>query len=669
MPPPRVILGLSGHFHDSAAALLIDGRCIAAAAEERFTRRKHEASFPKLAAQSCLQTAGLTIDNVDIVAWHEKPLRVFERVVETHAAATPFATRNFADSMATWCSVKGQVRRLIRQQLQYKGPIAFSHHHLSHAASAIHQCGWDSATVVTIDGVGQWSTTTIGQYDNHELTIVDTIEFPHSIGLLYSAATAYLGFKVNDGEYKTMGLAAYGRPRYAHDIRQHLVQQYDDGSYALNMPEFAFIRGRQMHASSWNHWLPAAARQPNQPILPVHHDIAASFQMVVEDLIGGVVREAVGRCGCHLVAMAGGVALNCVAITKLLQLPKIEAVHVQPAAGDAGGALGAALVADANLRRQRSIAIGPQPNRDRQRPAGPSFTAEQICDAIEQAELTADRIDHRTTLHREIANHLADGKVVARFNGPMEFGPRALGHRSLLADPRNIANREHLNRAVKNREPFRPFAPAVLSDHTHRYFTDATGDASPTMTRIAMANEVARAEIPAAVHVDGTCRLQTLDPVRNEDLYGIVDQFRSITGVPAVINTSFNVAGAPIVCTPQDAIACFRDSPIDVLAIGPFLLRRRDQRPGFDSPQPPSASIHDEPLPTTFRLTLAARRSIDAILWRVVYYGLFSPVALCRRAFGKPKILLADRISSTEWTTTWTGKSMKLSDVDLDKAY
>jgi carbamoyltransferase len=596
------ILGISAFYHDSAAALIDDGRIIAAAQEERFTRRKHDPSFPHRAIASCLAQAGITADQLDYVVFYDKPFLKFERLLETYIALAPRGFRSFKMSIPLWLREKLFQKNLLRGELRKfsetfdAGRLLFCEHHLSHAASAFYPSPYQRAAVLTMDGVGEWTTTSAAIGDGHHLEIIREIHFPHSLGLLYSAATYYTGFKVNSGEYKVMGLAPYGEPKYAQLILDHLIDLKPDGSFRLDMSYFDYCTGFTMTNDRFAKLFGEPVRGPDQLLTGFHMDVAASIQAVLDEAVLRLTRSLARQTGAKHLCLAGGVALNCVANGKVLRDGHFDDIWIQPAAGDAGGALGAALAAyhgfadrprDASAMDGMSGAfLGPEFSQgeveQRLSAAGAKFTTQGEADMIE------------TTAQALVAQ-----QAVGWFQGRMEFGPRSLGARSILGDPRSPAMQKNLNLKVKYRESFRPFAPAVLREDVADWFE--LDGASPYMLLVADVREprrrrmsadeealfgidklnVARSEIPAVTHVDYSARIQTVHRETNPLFHQLLGRFKALTGCPVLVNTSFNVRGEPIVCTPEDAFRCFMGSELDLLVVGNCVLRKSEQNPAL----------------------------------------------------------------------------------------
>lgn len=599
------VLGISAFYHDSAAAVVEDGRIVAAMQEERFSRKKHDASFPRRAIGACLKLAERSLAEFDIVAFYEKPFLKFERLIETYAAMAPRGFRSFQKAMPMWLKEKLFQKRLIKEELcrfdanfDVERRLIFMEHHLSHAASAFYPSPYAKAVILTMDGVGEWTTTSLAIGNDDQIRVLKEIHFPHSLGLLYSAMTYYLGFKVNSGEYKVMGLAPYGEPRYRDRIFQHLVDVKEDGSFRLNMDYFDYCTGLTMVNRRFEKLFGNPPRRADAPIEQRHMDLAASIQAVTEEIVLRLcrsVRDEIGDVR-HL-CLAGGVALNCVANGKLLRENLFDGIWVQPAAGDAGGALGAALGAYHFYARQpRKFANAIDGMNGSY--LGPAYSTEEIVARLNAAGavfclLSEDELIKRT------AENLAEGKAVGWFQGRMEFGPRALGNRSILADPRSPIMQKVLNVKIKFRESFRPFAPAVLRDKLEDWFELETDSPYMLLTaRVrrercrAMSAEderkfgidklnVVRSEIPAVTHVDYSARIQTVHKETNPLFYNLIHAFAERTGCPVLVNTSFNIRGEPIVCTPEDAFRCFMGTDLDVLAIGNAFLVKELQNPAL----------------------------------------------------------------------------------------
>ena len=598
------VLGLSAFYHDSAAALIEDGRIVAAAQEERFTRKKHDAGFPANAIGFCLDRAGVGLDGIHGVAFYDKPFLKFERLLETYVACAPRGFTQFRMALPVWLREKLFQKNLLRREFKafardhdWSGPLLFAEHHQSHAASAFFPSPFQEAAVLTMDGVGEWATTSVAVGRGNRLDMIKEIHFPHSLGLLYSAFTYYTGFKVNSGEYKVMGLAPYGEPKYARVILDRLIDVKDDGSFRLDQSYFNYCTGLTMTNERFHALFGGPPRAPEEPLDQRHMDLAASVQAVTEEVVLRLTRSLAAETGMKNLCLAGGVALNCVANGKVLRDGRFDNIWIQPAAGDAGGALGAALCAYHLYKEQpRQVDSG-----------GDSMRGGYLGPAFEQADiekrLTASGARYAVlddgALTDAAARALAGGEAVGWFQGAMEFGPRALGARSILGDARSAKMQRMLNLKVKYRESFRPFAPSVLREDVSDWF-DLDGD-SPYMLLVAdvaakrrreMSEaekglfgieklNVPRSEIPAATHVDYSARIQTVHQETNPRYHALISRFKALTGCPVVVNTSFNVRGEPIVCTPEDAFHCFMGTDIDCLAVGDCFLKKEDQDPAL----------------------------------------------------------------------------------------
>jgi len=579
MSGSTAILGISAYYHDSAACLVVDGEIVAAAQEERFTRKRHDASFPAHAIDFCLRHAGLTTRDLDYVVFYEKPLRKFERLLETYLAFAPAGFRSFAMAMPVWLKDKVRLSAVIRSALgkDLRAPLAFVDHHESHAASAFFPSPFDEAAIVTIDGVGEWTTTAIGTGRGNRIALTRQLQFPHSLGLLYSAFTYYCGFKVNSGEYKLMGLAPYGKPVYKDLILKHLIDVREDGSFSLDMTYFNYAQGLTMTSRAFEELFGGPPRAPESEITQRHMDLAASVQAVTEDVMLALGREVFRETGMKKLVLAGGVALNCVANGRLLREGPFDDIWIQPAAGDAGGALGAALFAwHQLLEKPRAATI-----TDRQHGSflGPRYDVTEIRSVLDAARAVYQQAADEHALADRVADLLIGGKVVGWFQGRMEFGPRALGARSILADPRSPEMQSALNAKIKFRESFRPFAPCVLASDASRWFELSPHHESPYMLIVAPVKPEHRTDVPAVTHVDGSVRLQTIDEHRNPRLSRLFSKFLERTGCPMLVNTSFNVRGEPIVCTPADAYRCFLMTDIDALVLDDIVVLKDGVRP------------------------------------------------------------------------------------------
>jgi len=598
------VLGISAFYHDSAAALIADGRIVAAAQEERFTRKKFDANYPRHAVEYCLKAGGVTLADIDYVAFYDKPFLKFERLLETYLTFSPRGFSSFRMALPLWLREKLFLKSLLASELKTLEPnfdwdkrLAFSEHHLSHAASAFYPSPFQRAAVLTMDGVGEWATTSAGVGNGHELKIQKEINFPHSLGLLYAAFTYYTGFKVNSGEYKVMGLAPYGTQKYAQLIYDNLIDLKSDGSFRLNLDYFNYCTGLTMTNERFDALFDGPPRMPAAPLEQRHMDLAASIQAVIEEAVLRLTRSLAEETGEANLCLAGGVALNCVANAKVLRDGKFDNIWVQPAAGDSGGALGAALTIY-HLYADRPRTVANTPDGMVGSYLGPEFDDGETQTRLKAAGARYATLPRDQLLDRA-AQALADGKAVGWFQGRMEFGPRALGNRSILADPRDPHMQKKLNLKVKYRESFRPFAPSVLREHVSDWF-DIDVD-SPYMLMVAPVRErhrremtraeqqlfgidklnVPRSSIPAVTHVDYSARVQTVHRETNPLYRDLISRFHGLTGCPVLVNTSFNVRSEPIVCTPEDAFRCFMGSEIDVLAAGDCYLVKDEQDPAL----------------------------------------------------------------------------------------
>lgn len=581
-----IVLGLSAFYHDSAAALIKDGDIIAAVQEERFTRIKHDSAFPAKAIEFCLNKAGVSLNDVDSIVFFEKPFVKFERLVETYLAIAPKGFRSFKEAMPLWLHEKFFQKRLLVEKLangagkQAKDAIRqkllFSDHHLSHAASAFYPSPFDEAVILTLDGIGEWASSTIGVGRGNTVKIEREITFPHSLGLLYSAFTAYLGFKVNSGEYKVMGLAPYGQPRFAKTILKHMLDVKEDGSFRLDQSYFDYMGGFSMFSQKFCDLFDHPPRKAEDKLEQFHMDMAASIQSVTEEIVSKIIRAlARDYHGIDNLCLAGGVALNCVANGRLLREGHFKNIWVQPAAGDSGGALGAALAAYyLHHKKDRDVFFGGDNMKGGL--LGPAFSDTEIA-----ARLTplGARFEKSNDILGDTAAALFAQKAVGWFQGSMEYGPRALGARSILADARSPGMQKDLNLKIKFRESFRPFAPSVLEEKARDWFDLPT--ASPYMMFTAPVEEARRGSIPAVTHVDFSARIQTVSPKTNPLYHALLKKFEGLSGCPLILNTSFNVRGEPIVCTPEDAFRCFMGCDLDMLVIGNYVLHKDRQDPAL----------------------------------------------------------------------------------------
>ncbi|MEB3886120.1 carbamoyltransferase [Lyngbya sp. CCY1209] len=629
------ILGISAYYHDSAAALVRDGDIVAAAQEERFSRKKHDARFPEQAVRYCLKEAGITLQDIDRIVFYDKPLIKFERLLETYISYAPRGFRSFIAAMPIWLKEKLYLKTLLKRELAallgvkkaVLPPLMFTEHHQSHAASAFFPSPFEKAAVMCLDGVGEWATTSVWSGEGNSLTPLWEIDFPHSLGLLYSAFTYYTGFKVNSGEYKLMGLAPYGEPRYVDRILTHLIDLKDDGTFRLNMEYFNYATGLTMTNKKFDRLFDGPPRKPETQISQREMDIAASIQVVTEEVVLRLARTVQKELGVDYLCLAGGVALNCVANGRLLREGPFKDIWVQPAAGDAGGALGAALAVwyqyceqprtvkreivkaaetelEAAVGAETAVATLTPRVRPTAAPAdmmkgaylGPNFSNAEIRDYLDCIDARYIYLEDVELMPR-LADILAEGNVVGWFQGRMEFGPRALGGRSIIGDPRNTKMQSVMNLKIKYRESFRPFAPSVLAERVSDYFEHDRP--SPYMLMVAPVKEsrripmtaeqqqlfgieklnIPRSEIPAITHVDYSARIQTVHKETNPRYHSLISHFDKRTGCGAIVNTSFNVRGEPIVCTPEDAYRCFMRTEMDYLVLENYLLAKTEQTP------------------------------------------------------------------------------------------
>ena len=595
------ILGISGYYHDSAACLLKDGEIVGAAQEERFTRKKHDAQFPAEAARWCLEDAGITLTDVDHVVFYDKPLVKFERLLETYIASAPKGFSSFLSAMPVWLKEKLYLKSVLKNELAALGECAkkelpellFAGHHQSHAASAFLPSPFQRAAVLCMDGVGEWATTTTWMGEGNRVTPLWQIDFPHSLGLLYSAFTYFTGFKVNSGEYKLMGLAPYGEPKYVDLIRSHLIDIKDDGTFRLSMDYFDYAAGLRMTNDRFADLFGRPARAPESPLTQQEMDIAASIQVVTEDVVLRVARSLHEETGSENLCLAGGVALNCVANGRLQREGPFKKIWIQPAAGDAGGALGCALAAWHELM-DKPREINGAADKMRGSYLGPRYEKAEVRSTLKNFNAHFEELDAKA-LYARIAALIADEKVVGWFQGPMEFGPRALGGRSIIGDPRSPKMQSVMNLKIKYRESFRPFAPAVLAEHVSTIFDQ--NSESPYMLIVAQVKKEhhvcpssgedaafgieklkqVRSNIPAVTHVDHSARIQTVHKETNPKFHALLTEFHRQTGCPVLVNTSFNVRGEPIVRSPEDAYRCFMRTEMDYLVVENCLLSKNDQ--------------------------------------------------------------------------------------------
>lgn len=589
------ILGISAFYHDSAACLVKDGEILSAAQEERFTRKKHDHNFPQKAIEFCLKDSGIIADQLDLVAFYDKPFLKFERLLETYLAYAPVGIKSFIKAMPLWIKEKLWMKEMIKDKLGYTGKVIFPEHHESHAASAFYPSPYNKAAILTMDGVGEWTTTSFGIGNGNDIQLIADIKFPHSLGLLYSAITYYTGFKVNSGEYKVMGLAPYGEPKYKQLIYDHLIDVKDDGSFRMNMEYFNYCQGLTMTNEKFNRLLGGPPRKPETNLTQKEMDIARSLQEVTEEIVLKLGNHVYKETGLKNLCLAGGVALNCVANGRLLREGHFENIWIQPAAGDAGGALGAALIGWYKYHNKPRTS---DEKTDSQKGSylGSKFSEDEIHTFIQSNNLTAKKYDEEELIN-QVADLIVNENVIGWFDGKMEFGPRALGSRTIIGDARSPKMQATMNIKIKFREGFRPFAPSVLYEKVSDYFE--IEKASPYMLltadvkkerRIPMTNDeqkkwgidklnVVRSDIPAITHVDYSARLQTVHKETNPRYHKLISKFEEKTGCAVIINTSFNVRGEPIVCTPKDAYKCFMRTYMDYLVLGNYILNKTDQKP------------------------------------------------------------------------------------------
>ncbi len=565
MSKPTYILGLSCYYHDAGVVLLKDGNIVFAAQEERYTRKKQDDRLPVSATAKALGFAGITIDDIDAVGFYEKPmLKFFDRILSTYFKTWPLGLRQYQMAMQEWMHTKLWIPQQIEKELGYKGKIFYVQHHESHAASSFYCSGFEDATTVTVDGVGEWATTTIGYGKGKKLDLKKEIHFPHSLGLLYSAITYYIGFKVNSAEYKVMGLAPYGEPKYVDQFRE-LITIKDDGSFNLNMKYFTYEHGLKMTGKKIETLFGQPTRKPESDLTQFHKDIAASVQKITEEAMLKICKHAKEICPSDNLCLAGGVALNCVANGEILRSGLFKDIFIQPAAGDAGGALGVALsIWHKKFDGQRSPRINDVF-------WGTEYSDDAIRSLLDAEGLPYESLDESTLIDR-VSSLLEGENVIGWFQDRMEFGPRALGNRSIIADARNKANWKKVNLKIKFREDFRPFAPTVLEENTSEYF--ALDCESPYMLLVADVHPEKREVIPAVTHVDGSARIQTINEAQNPKYYNLIKAFREKTGCAVIINTSFNVRGEPIVESPEDALNCFLNTHMDYLVMGNILIEK-----------------------------------------------------------------------------------------------
>jgi len=587
------ILGISAFYHDSAACLVQNGEIIAAAQEERFTRKKHDASFPQNAIAFCLQKGNIKVSDLDYVGFYDKPLIKFERILETYLGIAPKGIKQYLEAMPIWLKDKLWTRKNIRKKLGYNGVVLFAQHHESHAASAFFPSPFQEAAVLTMDGVGEWATSSIATGKDNKINLLQELHFPHSLGLLYSAFTYYLGFKVNSGEYKVMGLAPYGKPIYSDLIREHLIDLKEDGSFQMNMDYFDYLGGMAMTNVKFSSIFEHPRRKPESQLTQKEMDIAASLQEVTEEIMLSMARYIRKLTNKENLCLAGGVALNCVGNGKILKEKIFNNIWIQPAAGDAGGALGVALCIWYQVLDEKRLTNGEDAMKGAY--LGPHYKENEIKIFLDSKKIPYRQLNE-TLLTKMVSSDLQKGKVVGWFQGPMEFGPRALGARSIIGDPRNPKMQSTMNLKIKFRESFRPFAPSVLAEKVNEWFEMNTE--SPYMLMVAEVRKdkrlsitkeqsklfgidllnTPRSKIPAITHVDYSARIQTVHKNTNKRYYDLIKEFEKETQCAVLINTSFNVRGEPIVCTPEQAYRCFMRTEMDTLVLENFIINKKDQK-------------------------------------------------------------------------------------------
>jgi len=588
---PVYILGISSFYHDAAAALIKDGEIVAAAQEERFTRKKHDADFPENAIQFCLKQANITIQDVSHIAFYEKPFVKFERILETYLAYAPFGFRSFIKAVPIWLNEKLWLSDVIRRKLEFKGKLLFPEHHESHAAAAFFPSPYERAAFLTVDGVGEWTTASFGVGNGNQVQIHSEIKFPHSLGLLYSAFTYYTGFRVNSAEYKVMGLAPYGEPKYADLILKELIDLKEDGSFKLNMSYFNYCAGLTMTNRKFHNLFGGPPRKPETPVTQRDMDLARSVQCVTEEVMLRIAKHVHRTTGEENLCLSGGVALNCVANGRILREGPFKSIWIQPASGDAGSALGAALIGWYHVLNQQR----KERSADVQKGSliGPAYSDSEIVSYLNDEKAVYELLSEEQMIEKT-ADLIAQGKVIGWFQGRMEFGPRALGNRSIIGDARSPEMQSRMNLKIKFRESFRPFAPVVLKEEASEWFE--INQESPYMLLVAPVQKkhcreqsgelqglerlkALRSSIPAVTHVDYSARVQTVDSERNPIFYKLLNRFHQKTGCPVMVNTSFNVRGEPIVCMPADAYRCFMRTEMDCLVMGNVVLEKDKQDP------------------------------------------------------------------------------------------
>jgi carbamoyltransferase len=564
------ILGISCFYHDAAAAIIKDGRLIAAAQEERFTREKHDPSFPKNAIKFCLDAAKIKVRSLDYVGFYEKPFLKFDRLLQTYLDTSPKGLFSFLEAMPIWLKEKLWIKNIIKNELNWSGDIIFATHHLAHAASSFLASPFEKAAILTMDGVGEWETTTLGWGEKNDIVLAKAIHFPHSLGLLYSAFTYYCGFKVNSGEYKLMGLAPNGKPKYVKKIYDNIVNVKKDGSFALNMDYFTYEYGLRMIGKKFENLFGAPPLSPEKlPHPEFYCDMAASIQRVTEEIILRMVKYLYNETKQENLCLAGGVALNCVANGRIIRETPFKKLYIQPAAGDAGGAIGTVFyIYNTLLGNKRKFVMDHAY-------WGPSFSNEEIKKFLDKNKIAYKEIKDDTKLFKTVASLINEQKIIGWFNGKMEWGPRALGARSILADPRSPKMKDILNLKIKHREPFRPFAPTVMEEKINDWFE--LDQPTPFMLLVAPVKK-RKQKIPAVTHVDNSARIQSVSKKQNPCYWRLINEFYKLTGCPVVVNTSFNIRGEPIVCTPQDAYNCFMGTEMDYLVLENFLVNKKQMK-------------------------------------------------------------------------------------------
>jgi len=563
------ILGISCYYHDSSAVLVRDGKVVAAIAEERLSRKKHDNGFPELAIKFCLDWANIQAKDIDTVAFYEKPLVKFERVLAQHIDAFPQGLTAFRENIGTWFSRKLKIKETLKKQFGYTGEVLYIPHHLSHAASAYYLSGFDKAAIVTVDGVGEWATTTVGVGSGNKITMQKEIRFPHSLGLLYSAVTSYLGFEVNDAEYKVMGYAAYGNPDTYREQFSQLITQHQDGSFALNMDYFTYVWSDRMYNKKLESLFRLPTRKKESGVQQEYADVAAGLQRTLESAVIHLLTAVHNKNPVDALCLSGGVALNSVMNGKLLKSTPFKRLYIPPDPGDGGGAMGAAMHAYVQ-KAKKSMSADFFPN------LGPSYPSEQVTSVLDGYGLSYEEMESDVELVDAVSGFMADGKVIGWFQGRVEWGPRALGFRSILASAGKAEMKDVINEKIKHRELFRPFAPVILEKYVREYFLadKVLSESAKYMLMVYPFTPKGIKRVPATVHVDGTGRLQVIVRKDNPLYYDLINAFRKKTNTPVILNTSFNVRGEPIVASPRDAVECFLKTDIDYLVIGKYIVRK-----------------------------------------------------------------------------------------------